>query len=903
MARHSYSRRLHRLTLWLCAIVAVFPSSVVQAGGGLAAIDAFHVGRYHLTCGDRHKALDSFNDALKLNPQFVQAYIARGKLLAEMGEFQSALADLNFALRLQPTHAEGFAYRGFVLLSLGKPQESLPEFDMALRLDPSYARVHYLRGQALRGVGNEMGAESSIASALQLDPSIETLQVLATTSGDDGTIGVRMTTPAGLERTSQMADTTFTAPPELSKQMQGRVVRFDQHPQLANLNLPFAPAASSRQPHSQPQPPLTARQPSVPPPHPKTESEAGQLKTVRQPGAGKLSSTTSPSAPGLAERPEIMPPLDPAETAAAIFAAAAAGESSTKPTPEASEARISESIASTQQSVEGLLPSRRVNDQPSPASPASLPIPLLPPTLETPSTIAMIADASPQPESMPAVPAGAAVERANSDAELCRIRGIEREEQGDPTAALREYENAIRLDPTNPQTYCLRGRLFMKGEFTKEAVADFEKAVQLAPGLAIGYYGLAHARYLQRDFANAIDDYNVVLRLDDCHAQALIERGHCLAHIGEAEKAEVDRQAALVLDPSLAKAGPKYGDALPKAPVPTDVVGPTETPAAFVSDAPAKIERATGDEPAKASAFGDLFRGTEPAQQPLPLPTDVPVTNSTDGVATASDRVDPADANPIDTQPGSSPSQPTAAEPAESLPMNINAQPTADDAANQELKRLSDELSRAPGDANLYVRRAEASLKLGRAEDAVDDLNAALRIEPNFIKALALRADAHEATQRLPAAVADLNELLRLKPNDGAFLAQRGGAKLALGLVQEAEADLTQSFANGHNSADAYCRRGLANAVLGKQQEAMTDFAAALEREPSNAEIFVCRGRAFAEFNRPVEALADFNRAVELNPKLADAYFERSRLYAARGAYEKSQDDRHTALKLDPTLR
>lgn len=973
MARHFYSRRLHRVTLWMCVVVAVVPSGVVRAGGGLAAIDAFHVGRYHLTCGDRNKALDAFNDALRLNPQFVQAYIARGKLLAEMGEFDSALADLNFALRLQPTHAEGFAYRGFVLLSQGKPEESLPEFDMALRIDPSYARVHYLRGQALRGLGNEMGADASIAMAYKLDPSIENLKTMATTAGENGAVGVRMNAPAGLERTSLMADITVPPRADLPKEMQGRVVRFENHPQLANIYTPFGANRDSQQSQT-PQLPdaATARRPTITPPHPKESTETEELKTVRQPQPGKLSSSSdtknvNPAEPKsddkaeqlLAKLPEIMPPpsleltpadgaepapqpaavevtapvvvneqpaLEAAPPASAILAGAAAKEAVSKPTPETSQARIAEAIAATQQSaaessstpaaeksadLPTVEPVAAVEDKPASVENAAAPELPTPPMLEAaPAAVVVIGDEPSQPGVAPAVPTDSGVERARSDAELCRLRGVEREEQGDPSAALREYENSIRLDPTNPQSYCLRGRLFLKAQHTTEAAADFEQAIRLAPGLAIGYYGRGHARYLQGEFADAVDDYTVCLRLDDCHALALIERGHCLAQLGEAEKAELDRQAAIALDPSLAKTGPKYGNALPKAPVPTDVLMPTETPAAFVSDAPAKVEQTAASEPAAASAFGDLFTGGEPVKQPQTLPTDVTTAASTDGVAVASDRAPVVSGNAVPSQPELTPVaqpanelQPAATEPADLLPSSLNEQPLHDGAAQQELKRLSDELSRAPGDSRLYVRRAEAQLNLGRAEDAVDDLNAALRIEPTSVEALTLRAQAHEEAQRLPAAVADLNELLRLKPNDGALLARRGGAKLALGLIDEAVADLTQGFAAGHDSAESYCRRGLAFAVQGNAQQAMADFAAALEREPNNAEIFVCRGRAFAEFNRPAEALADFNRAVECDPKCADAYFERSRLYALKGAYEKSQSDRVMALKLDPTLR
>lgn len=232
--------------LWtgvVLALLGFLPGAPRPAYGGLAALDSFHIGRYHLANGDRTKALDAFNDALRLNPQFVQAYVARGKLYAELGQYESALVDLNFALRLQPTHAEAFAYRGFSNLSLGKFQEAMPDLEMALRIDPTYARVHFLRGQAQKMLGEEQASLASIAMAKRLDPTLELSQVVtASANGSINDHALQINGAAASPLRTPITNDLLTDQPnaKVDRRMQGRLVPFEKHPILADVAPPQA---------------------------------------------------------------------------------------------------------------------------------------------------------------------------------------------------------------------------------------------------------------------------------------------------------------------------------------------------------------------------------------------------------------------------------------------------------------------------------------------------------------------------------------------------------------------------------------------------------------------------------------------------------------------------------------
>lgn len=170
MSFRTWSRRALTVgTLGLALSMGIVP----VRGSGLAAIDALNVGRYHLASGDESKALEAFSEAIRENPQFVPAYLARGKLYAAQGQYDSALADLSFVVRVQPMHAEALQCRGFCRFAQGDHDAALKDLDAALKVDPRAARAYHIKAQVLMARGDAAGAEQHFAAALRLDPWVD----------------------------------------------------------------------------------------------------------------------------------------------------------------------------------------------------------------------------------------------------------------------------------------------------------------------------------------------------------------------------------------------------------------------------------------------------------------------------------------------------------------------------------------------------------------------------------------------------------------------------------------------------------------------------------------------------------------------------------------------------------
>jgi tetratricopeptide (TPR) repeat protein len=119
-------------------------------------------------------------------------------------------------------------------------------------------------------------------------------------------------------------------------------------------------------------------------------------------------------------------------------------------------------------------------------------------------------------------------------------RGIQLREKGDFDGAIREYTEAIRLNPKYAEAYCMRGIAYKnKGDLDK-AIADQTEAIRLKPKYAEAYClrGVAHKE--KGNIDKAIGDLSEAIRLDPNDADAYHNRGWAHSKKGDKAKAEAD---------------------------------------------------------------------------------------------------------------------------------------------------------------------------------------------------------------------------------------------------------------------------------------------------------------------------------------------------------------------------
>ncbi|REJ43621.1 MAG: tetratricopeptide repeat protein [Microcystis flos-aquae DF17] len=91
-------------------------------------------------------ALDDFNKAMKLNPNYAMAYFGRGELYYYQKKYELALADFNKAIELNPNHAGAYVNRGIIYYEQKKYELALADFNKAIELDSKSAMAYYNRG-------------------------------------------------------------------------------------------------------------------------------------------------------------------------------------------------------------------------------------------------------------------------------------------------------------------------------------------------------------------------------------------------------------------------------------------------------------------------------------------------------------------------------------------------------------------------------------------------------------------------------------------------------------------------------------------------------------------------------------------------------------------------------------
>ncbi|MFA5321582.1 MAG: tetratricopeptide repeat protein [Smithella sp.] len=97
-------------------------------------------------CTDPQKAIEYLDEAIKLKPDFAEAFNNRGNAYSDLGQYPRAIEDYNEAIRLKPQYAHAYYNRGFTYDDLGQYQLAIEDYNEAIRLKPEHIDAYYNRG-------------------------------------------------------------------------------------------------------------------------------------------------------------------------------------------------------------------------------------------------------------------------------------------------------------------------------------------------------------------------------------------------------------------------------------------------------------------------------------------------------------------------------------------------------------------------------------------------------------------------------------------------------------------------------------------------------------------------------------------------------------------------------------
>lgn len=107
------------------------------------------------------KVLDS-------RPGAAQRHNYLGRQFTKQGRYREAIVELTEALRIAPDFVLAFNARGFALVMLHEWARAIQDLDQAIRLNPSYGNAYEIRAIARRNIGDAPGAAADIRRSQQL---------------------------------------------------------------------------------------------------------------------------------------------------------------------------------------------------------------------------------------------------------------------------------------------------------------------------------------------------------------------------------------------------------------------------------------------------------------------------------------------------------------------------------------------------------------------------------------------------------------------------------------------------------------------------------------------------------------------------------------------------------------
>ena len=114
--------------------------------------------------------MDSYNQAIELQPDYAEAYINRGNALRDLGQLEAAVESYDKAIQLRSDYVETYSNRGVALAELGQLEAAVDSYNQAIELQPDYAEAYYNRGNTLRDLGQLAKAVESYNRAIEFQP-------------------------------------------------------------------------------------------------------------------------------------------------------------------------------------------------------------------------------------------------------------------------------------------------------------------------------------------------------------------------------------------------------------------------------------------------------------------------------------------------------------------------------------------------------------------------------------------------------------------------------------------------------------------------------------------------------------------------------------------------------------
>lgn len=433
-------------------------------------------------------------------------------------------------------------------------------------------------------------------------------------------------------------------------------------------------------------------------------------------------------------------------------------------------------------------------------------------------------------------------------------------------SALKDYNQAIKLNPNFGMAYANRGAIYEKLGKQELALQDYNKVIELEPLSAWSYTARGKFYLNQKEYDLALADLNQSLTLDSQSLWAGITyyyRGLVYKDLEKWDEALADFNTAISLYPYLDEIYLQRGQLYLRQ----------EHLSQFQADSqnPASSENVT-------SIMYQLSLAQADFQKVIDLNYDYMDSQLSQGYMLALP-------NLIDAYGYLG----------ESYARQGNWQKAIDNFnwvlfLQPENKTIL---------TSTYINRGIAYQEIGKLDLALKDFNEAISIDSNYAEAYYQRAFIYEQNQRLDLAIEDLNRAIALDANISDYYVKRGNLYFRQEENELAKQDFNQAIKINPNDSIAYYNRANVYHAQKQFELAEIDYQKAIELQSDFALAYFRLGNLYRDTSQWQLAITNYNLAIALDDDFAQAYFDRGVIYLLLQEFQLACQDFDTTIKID----
>jgi tetratricopeptide (TPR) repeat protein len=209
-----------------------------------------------------------------------------------------------------------------------------------------------------------------------------------------------------------------------------------------------------------------------------------------------------------------------------------------------------------------------------------------------------------------------------------------------------------------------------------------------------------------------------------------------------------------------------------------------------------------------------------------------------------------------------------------------------------------------PRNPSIYVELARVQVLAGLYEEALDNADNALLLNPNNSMALAIKAWALDFMEDYLGAEAAIGQSIEIDQNNALAYAIYAEILLDQGNYEDIETAIAMSRRAQElapNALETHRIRGYVLFYTGNYEDAMTEYQAAIALNDKLWDLHYSLGAIYKALGEYDLAVQEMLAAVALNPTNPDILTEISRTYSAVGQFGKAIQYAEQALSLNPS--